>query len=222
VDALVRSCGARLIPMLKNRARYADFSAVLNDPGLRARAVQATADLVAAGGYDGIHVDFEALRGEDSAGLSQFMAELQAKLSPSEKLTTMAISPKNEDTSEGWAGAYDFDALAAHADYLVLMAYGYHTSSNPAPGAYAPLAKVDRGLAYAVTQIPPSKLLLGLGLWGYDWNLSSPGPAAVRTYPETLGLAQRFGGTVGMAPLQQRWPGPRGQVREPPECGGQA
>ena len=203
VDSLVRSCGARLIPMIKNNARYADFSPVLNDPARRAQAVQAVSDLVLAGGYDGIHIDFEALRGEDSDGLNQFMAALKARLSPTGKLTTMAISPKNEDTDSGWAGVYDFRTLAAHADYLVLMSYGYRTSSNPTPGAYAPLPLVERGLNYAVSQIPSAKLLLGLGLWGYDWNVSSPQAASTRSYPETMALAQRFAGTLGYADSEQ-------------------
>lgn len=37
--------------------------------------------------------------------------------------------------------------------------------------AVAPINNVERVLAYAVTEIPPEKLLMGIPLYGYDWPL---------------------------------------------------
>lgn len=37
--------------------------------------------------------------------------------------------------------------------------------------AVAPINKVNEVLSYAVTEIPPQKLLMGIPLYGYDWPI---------------------------------------------------
>jgi hypothetical protein len=48
------------------------------------------------------------------------------------------------------------------------MAYDYHWATS-APGAIAPLAWVEQVVQFAASQITPSKLQLGIALYGYDW-----------------------------------------------------
>ena len=48
------------------------------------------------------------------------------------------------------------------------MLYDYHWDSSK-PGSLAPIGWVRSVLKFAVTQIPPPKLVLGLGTYGYDW-----------------------------------------------------
>jgi spore germination protein YaaH len=48
------------------------------------------------------------------------------------------------------------------------MAYDYHWASS-GPGPIAPVSWVRGVLAYARTQIPASKIILGIPLYGYDW-----------------------------------------------------
>ena len=198
-----RQGGARLVPMVQNKARYGDFTPVLARPEVRSRAIGGIVGLVDRYGYDGIHLDFEALRPEDRASLTQFVAELAGQLRSRGKLVTLSVPSRISDSTGTWSAAYDYAELGRLCDYVVVMAYSFRTAQNWVPGSISPAGQVERAAAYAAARIPPSKVLLGVGLWGYDWNVTSPGRAVTRRYPETIGLGQRFGGTFGYSQADQ-------------------
>ena len=81
----------------------------------------------------------------------------------------VALAPK---TSAGQPGllyeAHDYAALGAAADDVLLMTYewGYALSE---PMAVAPIDKVEQVVRFAVSQIPPDKIFLGMPNYGYDW-----------------------------------------------------
>ncbi|GIW06526.1 MAG: hypothetical protein KatS3mg060_1331 [Dehalococcoidia bacterium] len=152
--------------------------------------------LVRDHGYDGLNIDFEALEPSDRAGLNAFMQELTARLRPLGKLSTVAVAAKPRDLTTGWAGAYDYAALGRSSDYVVLMTYAYHTAAG-APGSTAPINWVRRTAEYAASVAPPEKLLLGIGLWGYDWKIHSKDVADVRIWSEIEELAKRPGAQLG-------------------------
>ena len=64
----------------------------------------------------------------------------------------------------------DYPALGEIADYVLLMTYewGYKYGPNM---AVAPLNKVREVVEYAVTEIDPRKIHLGIPNYGYDWEL---------------------------------------------------
>jgi len=62
----------------------------------------------------------------------------------------------------------DYAAIGKAADLVCLMAYDWHWSTGPS-GPIAPYDWVERVIKYSITQIPAHKLLLGVGLFGYDW-----------------------------------------------------
>src|SRR5205814_7245047 len=114
----------------------------------------------------------------DRAALSTFVQQLSTALHEQGKLLTLAIPAKDRDVTVGWAGAYDYAALGAAADLVTIMAYEY---SGPfsGPGSVAPYDWVDRVLAFAGSQIPAQKLVLGVAWYGYDWNTTSGGARAL-------------------------------------------
>jgi len=70
-----------------------------------------------------------------------------------------------------------FPGLGRAADFLTLMAYDQHTPLTP-PGPVAAYDWVKAALDYAVRRVPPSKLLLGLPLFGREWVATSGGTTA--------------------------------------------
>ncbi|MGE5620395.1 MAG: glycosyl hydrolase family 18 protein [Sphingomonadaceae bacterium] len=201
VISIVRSIGAR--PLLSVAlSRGADTArAILATEDTRSAAVAALATVVAD--YDGISIDFEGLYPEDRDSLTRFMAQLSARLRPAGKLVTMALSAKTSDTRTGWAGAIDYAGLAPHSDIFVVMTYGFRTARSSVPGSTAPFSWVAASIAFAASQIPAEKLLLGIPLYGYDWDTTSGPPARALRYPETLALAQQYGATIRLDPTQQ-------------------
>lgn len=74
--------------------------------------------------------------------------------------------------------------IAPIADSIVLMAYDFHSTVSSVTGAVAPLSgagidaeyDVTSALQKALDQVPPQKLVLGVPLYGYEWEALSPSP----------------------------------------------
>ena len=105
----------------------------------------------------------------------------------------MALNAKTSDTRTGWTGALDYAALAPNADLFVIMAYGYRTAKSTVPGSSAPLPWVVDSISFATSQIPPEKILLGIPLYGYDWDTTAGPPAKVLRFPDAMATSGQQG-----------------------------
>jgi spore germination protein len=197
-----RRAGARVVPMVQNEARYSTFSPVLQRPELRERMTGQIVEAVERNGWDGIHIDLEALEPSDRDPLTAFYTDLSSRLHNRGKLATIALPARTSDAEVRWSAPYDFGALGSASDYAVIMAYAFHTPAT-APGSISPIRSVDSAAQYAVSKILPGKLLLGIGLWGYDWRVGCPGNAMPRKHSETRALGERYKGEFGYSDTDQ-------------------
>lgn len=193
-NAMLRAARVKIIPMVKNMATNADFTAQIATPEAREKLATTIADLVVPRNYDGINVDFEDVRPQDRALLTDTMARIAAKIRPSGKLVTQAIVGKTKDSTGGYGGAFDYAALAPSVDLAILMAYDYHYAGGTA-GPVAPIGWVRDVATYAARTFGASKVLLGMPLYGYDWNVTSGGVAKAVTYAQALERSNRPGAT---------------------------
>ena len=193
----LRSRGVAIVPMIKNSATYDAFHALLDTPEERDRLVADLVRLVETRDYDGIHIDFEGVNAADRPLLTDFMHRLHAQLRPRGKLTTMAVAAKARDATTGWAGAYDYAALAPALDLAVVMAYDFHWSSGPTPGPVAPVPWQRGVLAFAAAQFGADKTLLGLPFYGLDWNTTTGPPARSVRMADGPALLRKPGATGG-------------------------
>ncbi len=194
VTNLLKSKGVKVLPMLQNNAALDEFHALISRPDQVKNIIDQIDYLVWANGYDGFHIDFENLNADDRPYLTQFMAALYARLNPKGKLVTMAVAAKYRDVTTGWAGSYDYAALAPSLDLVTLMAYDYSYSGGSA-GPVAPVNWVNSVGAYAASQFGAGKVLLGIPFYGYDWNISKGGKATSRSYQGMLDTVQQNKGT---------------------------
>lgn len=193
-NALLRAARVKIIPMVKNEAHNADFAAQMATPEARDKLAATIADLVVPRNYDGINVDFEDIRPEDRPLLTDTMARIAAKIRPSGKLVTQAIVGKAKDSTTGYGGAFDYAALAPSVDLAMIMAYDYHYAGGDA-GPVAPIGWVRDVTTFAAQTFGTGKVLLGMPLYGYDWNLTSGGTAKAVTYAQALERSKRPGAT---------------------------
>lgn len=81
---------------------------------------------------------------------------------------------------------YDAKALGAIADSIVLMTYDYHYLGSFTAGAIAPVGgagetiefDVETAVKEALKAIPKNKILLGIPLYGYEWETINKAPEA--------------------------------------------
>ena len=170
---------------------------LLTDPEVSERLIGGIVDYVVAEEYPGFDLDLEAVDADDRGAYSAFVARLAEALHARGKLLALAVPPKARDVTTGWAGPYDYAELGRHADLITLMTYDY-AGAWSGPGAVAPYRPVDAAIAFAASQIPPSKVNLGLAFYGYDWNTTTPGLVRGIGYPEAAALAGRYAAQIGL------------------------
>lgn len=165
----IRSRGVQIIPTVSNDFDGARVSAMLSTTSSRTSHVQALTNLAVGAGFDGLDIDYENLLAGDRDRFSAFVAELGASLRAAGRILSVTVHPKTSEPG-AWSGpqAQDYAAIGAAADRVRVMAYDYHWATSTA-GAIAPVWWVDQVAAFAASKIAPSKLELGMPLYGYDW-----------------------------------------------------
>jgi len=162
---------------------------VINDPALRTAHIAAIVELVTANGYDGIQIDYEDLAAADRAAFSAFVGELGGALHGIGKLLYVTVHAKTDDDGyDPRNQAQDYAAIGAAADMVFVMTYDWHWETSSS-GPIAPYGWMDQVVQYAVTQIPSGKVILGVGLYGYDWAGDEGVPV---TWSQVQALAERY------------------------------
>lgn len=170
----LREAGVPIMPSLANITNgawsYGPVARMLHDPALRQQHVAEIVELVKRENYIGIDLDYEDLRSGDRAVFTAFVTELAAGLHAEGKLLSVALFAKTSDAGYDERNvAQDYAAIGRVADEVRLMAYDRHWSTSP-PGPVAPIGWIREVLAYAKSQMPPDRIVLGIPLSGYDWS----------------------------------------------------
>lgn len=133
----------------------------------RANLVTQLYNQVQNSGYDGVNIDFEFMDAADSVYFTTFLQELKNKLGPDKELSVAVFA---RTSSDNWPSAYNYGKIGEIADRVVVMTYDYSYKTS-APGPIAPLWWVEDVVDYMLgtARIPPSKLLLGMATYGYNW-----------------------------------------------------
>lgn len=114
--------------------------------------------------YDGIQIDFESVKTRDKENFLQFLKDLKNRMNP-EKILSVAVPARYKDLGD----AYDYSAVSAAADRVIVMAYDQHWSAS-SPGPVASLEWCSRVAVYAKSKVDPSKLIMGIPLYSRSWQ----------------------------------------------------
>lgn len=145
-------------------------SNVLANPTIQQANITALLNTVNVHGFDGIDIDYEGLGSSNRDLFTKYIQTLTAAFHADNKkvAVTLEAGVANEVPM-------DWHALGSIVDEARIMVYDYHSSTTDTPGPIAPLGWVQEVTSYAVNQIPPSKVIIGLGNYGYDWQPSTDG-----------------------------------------------
>ena len=117
--------------------------------GLSSEAVRDIAE--AAGEFDGVQIDFEAVRENDRENFFSFLGELKARIAP--KPLSAALYARTRDIPDD---PYEYARVEPHTDRILVMAYDEHWSGG-APGPVASMDWCARVAEYARQKIPAGK-----------------------------------------------------------------
>jgi cellulose synthase/poly-beta-1,6-N-acetylglucosamine synthase-like glycosyltransferase/peptidoglycan/xylan/chitin deacetylase (PgdA/CDA1 family) len=134
----------------------------LNNPSARAVFRRQVGMFLASDRFRGLMVDFEAFPKVGQPGYIALLNELSADLHARGMKLYVSVPAHNLE--------FDYAAIAAPADGVVIMNYDEHY-----PGAASgPVASQDwfvENLKFAVKAIPREKLICAIANYGYDWVL---------------------------------------------------
>jgi spore germination protein len=187
--------GHRVLPSVANHRDGAwDFdvvSTILADEQLLERHVEALTELVLDHGFDGLQLDYENLPAEEGTRYAELVQRTAEAFAEHDLTLAVAIHAETSPQTGGWGAGHDYALLGRAAHELHLMTYNMHHAEGE-PGPSAPLWWVEEVVRYAAGKIPPNKLVLGIGLFGYDWG--PDGPAVGLTLEEVEARVQAFDG----------------------------
>ncbi|HPD89468.1 MAG TPA: glycosyl hydrolase family 18 protein [Oscillospiraceae bacterium] len=144
---------------------------LLNDKDYQNRVLDHILAVMKEKGYAGLDVDFEFIAPEDAQAYLNFLSNAKARLSAAGLLLSVALAPKTFANQPGLLyEAHNYPATGGIADMVFLMTYEWGYTYGP-PMAVAPLPQVKAVTRYAVSVIPPEKILLGIPNYGYNWRL---------------------------------------------------
>jgi len=127
-------------------------------------------------GVDGVNVDVEDIDVTAYEGYGEFIRALRTQLQALDPNLRLSVATMASGAGANLAAV----ALEAGADRIFLMGYGFNWSGSD-PGGTAAVSQIDGRASlstaidlYAAAGIPPSRILLGLPLFGMTWTVSSP------------------------------------------------
>jgi len=139
-----------------------DIVGFLNNPDARALFRHQATQFLSSGRYHGLIVYFDAFPASGQPGYVALLQELSGDLHARGMKLYVAVPPHNNE--------YNYPAIAAAADGVVLMNYDEHY-----PGAASgPVASQDwfvQNLKFAESVIPREKIISAIANYGYDWVL---------------------------------------------------
>ncbi len=189
--ALMKQKQLRIIPMLSNfRSQAAGFDGkllhkILSDSIIENHLIQQVTDTLSYYKLNGINIDFEELIEKTNGPLTVFQEKLYEALHAKGLLVTMDVEPKNND--------YDYTKLSAYNDYIVLMAYDQYNNST-GPGPISAQKWIEDAVSWTAERIDPSKIILGLGSFGYDW--ANGKYDATDTYNDAINKAKSINANI--------------------------
>ena len=146
-------------------------SRLFNDPQLQETVLNNLLDTMRQKGYVGVDMDFEYIAPEDAEGYQAFLRRATEVMRPAGYTVSVDLAPKTTAGQQGLLyEAHDYPAIGAIVDRVLLMTYEWGYTYGP-PMAVAPINQVRQVVRYAVSEIAPKKILMGVPNYGYDWTL---------------------------------------------------
>ncbi len=153
-------------------------------PELQRQFAESLRDWLSQTHCQGVNLDFEALLPTDYPRLAAF-TKLLAEVLHGAHLS-LSIDLEVEQLKSKW-----LPVVIEACDLIIVMAYDEHSDSD-SPGPIASLDWTSKVLVDSIKAIPRSKLVLGVGGFGYDWESGQKAGRSI-TYQEAMQLARDYG-----------------------------
>lgn len=181
-----RKKGTKLSLLVQNMVEE-DILTLIASPSVSAKnLVSDVAPIMREHGFTDLNLDIESFTKATEATRSAYTAFVREVKDEMEKedlgTLTVELTPKSPVEPH----FIDVSEIGEIADYVVLMAYDYHYVFSDVAGPVAPVSgggkiyeyDVETALRQTLRFVPPSKVILGIPLYGYEWETLVETPGA--------------------------------------------
>lgn len=171
-------------------------NAILASPEKQQDLIQEICRILRQKDYQGVDVDFELIDPQYAQAYVEFLGALKKALGDFPLF--VAVAPKINAKQPGiFYEGHQYQGIGQVADGVLLMTYEWGYPEGD-PMAIAPISGVRQVLDYAITEIPPEKLLLGVPTYGYNWKVPRKmgEKATSLPCPQAVALAREFGAEI--------------------------
>jgi spore germination protein YaaH len=191
VTNAAHAAGVRVVPtfQLFDASSLTKMNAFLNSAVAQDQFIAQALNLMQRRSADGASLDFEPLPDTIAPAFLAFVARFGTAMRARFPLAQLTVA-----TSAG-AGPVLTAGLDPLVDLMFVMTYNYNWSGSGIAGPIAPLDNTTRTVKIHISRflargVPSSKLVMGIGYYGYDWPVTANVPyAAVRTNRSAFGGA---------------------------------
>lgn len=143
---------------------------VTSDPAAPARLAAALVAAVQAKSLDGVNFDIEGLGSHDQVGLTNLVTKVSAALHAADPHWQVSMAVYASAAGDP-GGFVNVAAVAPAVDVFFVMAYDMNSRSQPSATSplFGPAFSDVTAVEEFLKVVPPSKIILGLPYYGYDW-----------------------------------------------------
>ncbi len=176
LTALARRYGAGPVMLISALTENGSFSnelasTLIDNEETQDKLIENIIENMKEKGYIGLDMDFEFIYPEDSENYAAMIEKFRSRLNDEGLFIIVALAPKTSDTQTGLLyEGHNYQSLGASSNVELIMTYEWGYTYGP-PMAVAPLNKVREVVEYAVSEINPNKIYMGMPNYGYDWTL---------------------------------------------------
>lgn len=171
-------------------------SRMLATPETRSAAIRNILQLIEQFNFDGVNIDIEDVRQEDSARLSAFYTELGRAMRERGFYLSGSIPARiGDEPFNPFSDPFDYRVIGAAVDQFIVMLYNEHGWPGSPPGPAVSAGWMNRVLGYTMTVVPRSKIVAAISIFGFDFNLTT-GRNTYASYQAAINLAQRYNSNI--------------------------
>jgi len=175
------------------------ISSILSDRQLQSTLISSIIATMQERGFRALNIDIEYIPPELAEAFNAFLSELAGAVQQEGFLISSALAPKLYAEQPGILyESHHYKVNGELLDFVIIMTYEWGWTGGP-PLAVAPLNEVKKVMEYAISEIPPHKLMMSVPLYGYDWTLpyvAGESRARAITEQEAILLARRYNARI--------------------------
>lgn len=173
---MAKAYGVAPIMILSTMSNYGinsiDINAnIFNNPSIQQNIIDQTLRILREKGYYGVNLYIQYINLDNQVAVEEYINNVSKQLNAEGFSVFVTLTPNTFINVE--QPAYlniNYSRIGEFANKILLLSYEWGYSFGP-PAAVTDFELVGNMLEYASTQIPASKIMLGLPIIGYDWEL---------------------------------------------------